>query len=241
VASQLSRLSILAINRLQAVHSQECHACGRHTSSFYVFGGRPFGCPYCRSSSRERFVLATIEQGRLPFPPTAADILHIAPSERGVVRRLSAGANYILGDLIPGRYDGKEVWQVDMTKLNPGQFGLPGFDLIYASHVLEHIPDDGAALRAAFASLKPGGAAWFLVPLGDGPTEEATPDMSMFERERRFGQWDHVRLYGMDIIERLKSAGFLVETISSCDFGTEAVFRLGLDPADRIFVCRKSC
>ena len=39
------------------------------------------------------------------------------------------------------------------------------FDIVYCSHVLEHIPDDRKAMSEIFRVLKPGGWALIQVPL----------------------------------------------------------------------------
>ena len=85
---------------------------------------------------------------------------------------------------------------------------LGSFDLIYASHVMEHVPDDSRVLANMHAALTPGGEAWLLVPLYDGPTIDGAPDLSGRERERRFGQWDHRRQYGEDFGARIAAHGF---------------------------------
>jgi SAM-dependent methyltransferase len=215
---------------------------------FYFFSYRPFGCPFCRSSPRERFVAYAFDRGLIARPPERARVLHVAPGERSLVRRFQAmSETYVAGDFDPRRYAWvpgiDEVVKVDLTKL---EFSTP-FDLIYASHVLEHIPDDGLALREVFDHLRVGGQAVFLVPLRGEVTEEGGPNLSAAERQRRFGQWDHVRQYGLDIVDRLERAGFEVTTLDAADTGADAMRRFGFethgyagDPeTDRIFVCRR--
>ncbi|MCS6842174.1 MAG: hypothetical protein NZ699_16670 [Roseiflexus sp.] len=60
------------------------------------------------------------------------------------------------------------------------------------------------------------------------------------ERERLFGQFDHVRWYGFDIVDRLSDSGFSVQTIRASDVAdAEAIERFGLDATEVIFVCVK--
>lgn len=227
---------------------QHCCACGRDVPGFYFFSYRPYGCPHCRSSPRERFVAYAFDQGLIPPLPDNASVLHIAPAERNLVRRFRAAAeSYVVGDVDPRRYARipgvGEVVYVDLTAIPFSR----AFDLIYASHVLEHIPDDRRAMREVYEHLRVGGLAVFLVPLRGEVTEDGEPDLSAAERQRRFGQWDHVRQYGSDIVDRLSEAGFEVTVLDAADLGPEPIWRFGFethgyagDPeTDRIFVCRR--
>jgi SAM-dependent methyltransferase len=235
------------LGTLGVTGEQHCCACGHDVPGFYFFSYRPYGCPHCRSSPRERFVAYAFDEGLIPRLPDGARVLHVAPAERSLVRRFRKGASsYVPGDMDPRRYSRipgvGEVVFVDLTKI---PFSAP-FDLIYASHVLEHIPDDRLAMRQVFAHLRVGGHAVFLVPLRGDVTEEG-PGLSAAERQRRFGQWDHVRQYGLDIVERLEQTGFVVTTLDAADTGANTMRRFGFethgyagDPeTDRIFVCRR--
>ena len=84
------------------------------------------------------------------------------------------------------------------------------FDVIYCSHVLEHVPDDRKAMREFPRVLKRGGWAILLVPINAGKTYEDASIAEPAERLRVFGQEDHVRNYGPDYVDRLREAGFAV-------------------------------
>lgn len=111
---------------------------------------------------------------------------------------------------------------------------LPGnhFDLIFCNHVLEHIPDDREAMRELFRVLRPGGTAIVQIPL-DATRESTFEDPSITDPEKRaelFGQYDHVRVYGMDFFDRLEAAGFRTEKIRIDKLFTPAeIGRYGLD------------
>jgi len=75
------------------------------------------------------------------------------------------------------------------------------------------------------------------VPLWDRPSEDGPPDLSPRERERRFGQWDHVRQYGRDFADRIRAAGFEVELIDAARLPAETVRRMAL--ADTLFRARR--
>jgi ubiquinone/menaquinone biosynthesis C-methylase UbiE len=122
------------------------------------------------------------------------------------------------------------------------QYPDNSFDAIYCSHVLEHIPDDRAAMRELFRVLKPGGWAILQVPLDS--TRETTyedPSITSFEaRERAYWQADHVRLYGRDYTAKLESTGFRVRVDWFVKTFTEGqIHRFGLDKSEGIHWCEK--
>jgi hypothetical protein len=117
---------------LEVADDQHCCACGRDVPGFYFFSYRPFGCPHCRSSPRERFVCHALDTGLVPALPDRARVLHVAPAERCLVRRFRASAGtYIAGDIDPRRYrrDAGRVDRVDLTELSDPD----PFDLIYGT------------------------------------------------------------------------------------------------------------
>ena len=61
------------------------------------------------------------------------------------------------------------------------------FDVIYCSHVLEHVPDDCKAMRESPRVLKRGGWAILLVPINAGKTYEDASITEPAERLRVFG------------------------------------------------------
>jgi hypothetical protein len=75
---------------------------------------------------------------------------------------------------------------------------------------------------------------------GGGTDEDPTiadPD----ERNRRFGQWDHVRLYGKDdFLARLSEAGFEVSTFSPFEAMPAEAKRLHLNPSEILPICQKA-
>ena len=82
------------------------------------------------------------------------------------------------------------------------------FDLIVCNHVLEHVPRDDLAISELYRVLKPGGVAILQVPISVklNKTIEEPSMMDPRERERRFGQFDQVRIYGSDYPQRLAAA-----------------------------------
>ncbi len=185
-------------------------------------------------------MLALLDEGRLQLPE-GGRFLHVAPSERHVAARMRAGGEYVAVDLQPRTYGGAEVRALDLRDLwrRHDEFGT--FDVVYASHVLEHIVDDHAALTAVRQSLaERGGELWALVPLVDGPTDDGDGSENVREREERFGQWDHVRQYGTDFASRLVDSGFSVQRIDIDVFPARTAVRFGLSDEDVVWRCQTS-
>ena len=60
------------------------------------------------------------------------------------------------------------------------------------------------------------------------------------ERNKAFGQYDHVRIYGMDFFDRLEEAGFMVEKCEyTSKFTSEEINKYCLPNREIIPVCRK--
>jgi SAM-dependent methyltransferase len=213
-----------------------CSACKAEVVAFYRYGSEAaWGCPECLASPRERFVNFALDNGFLQLRANAR-VLHVAPSERSLVRRFCQAGDYVAGDIAPGRYRHVRAVELDLT----ADFRCGLFDLIYASHVLEHIPDDMRALRNVYSHLTSGGQFWALVPIEGTTTREGTPNMTAREREREFGLWDHVRQYGMDFADRLAAVGFDVRVIAADGLPPSSRLKHGLPKTEHVFVAMKA-
>ena len=90
--------------------------------------------------------------------------------------------------------------------------------------------------------LKPGGLAIMQVPLDPdyNKTDEDPSIKDQAERERRFRQYDHVRLYGKDYPERLTAAGFKVTTFDAAkELPAEWFSKYALPKREMLYVCTK--
>lgn len=116
------------------------------------------------------------------------------------------------------------------------------YDYILCNHVLEHIDDDIKAMSELYRVLKKGGVGIFQIPI-DIKRKKTFEDPSITEpkeRNRRFGQYDHVRIYGMDYFDRLFSVGFSVQQIHYAkNLTKEEITRYCLNPKEIIPVCKK--
>ncbi|MDX1279152.1 class I SAM-dependent methyltransferase [Oceanihabitans sediminis] len=94
-------------------------------------------------------------------------------------------------------------------------FADNSYDVILCNHVLEHIPDDTKAMQELYRVLKPGGYAILQIPQ-DLSREKTFEDDSITDKKERakiFGQYDHVRVYGRDYFDKLRSIGFQVAEV----------------------------
>lgn len=180
-----------------------CHVCATFVQRFVEHRGRfNARCPNCGSLERHRFSVMAIQK-KFGSDQTFRRILHIAP-ERAVGRylRSHAAASYVTMDL----YAPKVSVNCDIAQT---PFCSDEFDLIYCSHVLEHVPHDRAAMKELYRILAPQGLLVVMVPIGHGSTDESPEKAASPElRALNFGQDDHVRRYGLDIVDRLNEAEF---------------------------------
>ena len=115
-------------------------------------------------------------------------------------------------------------------------------DVIICNHVLEHIIDDRKAMSELFRVLRPWGFYILQVPIYKD-AKETFEDFSIIsskEREKYFGQKDHVRVYGKDYKRRLESAGFKIELYDiKKDLSIKEIKILGLNQEEILYVCQK--
>ena len=162
-------------------------------------------------------------------------MLHVAP-ERCLESRFreTIGENYITADL----FNPRAMVKMDVAEI---KYGDESFDVIYCSHVLEHVEDDRRAMREFYRVLKKNGWAILLVPICGEKTFEDPSVVEPQERLRVFGQADHVRIYGPDYVDRLRGAGFKVKVTTVDDlFEKNDAIRMGLTPiSGEIYYCTK--
>lgn len=215
-----------------------CPVCEARLSGFLnLYRHYNLLCPICGSLQRHRFMAIFIQEWLMPRLPLDRTwkMLHIAP-EPGLTARFSAlpGIEYLSADL----FNPLAMEQMDICDIH---HPAKAFDLIYCSHVLEHVEDDRKALREFHRVLTADGLVVIAVPITSPSTFEDPAVTSPFERERLFGQHDHLRVYGWDVVERFKQAGFTVRVIHRSDLvGESAVERMGLAADETLFVLDKS-
>ena len=164
--------------------------------------------PSTLSLERHRLLWLFLEK-ETDFFSKPHKLLHFAP-EQAFYRRFKAlkHIDYTTTDLNSPLADVK----ADICSL---PFEDESFDTILCNHVLEHIKEDTKAMREIFRVLKKGGWAILQIPqdLDRETTFEDDSITDQKERTKIFGQYDHVRIYGRDYFDKLKSIGFEVNPI----------------------------
>jgi peptidoglycan/xylan/chitin deacetylase (PgdA/CDA1 family)/SAM-dependent methyltransferase len=194
------RARALVAGRLRPGPQRSCPVCG-YVGVFERIGTRPNGlCPGCGSLERHRFIVSTVGPaiGRRARNRRA---LILAPDPLlGMLR--SAFETVVTADIARDDVDLK----FDLQKL---PFKSGAFDLILATHVLDEIEDDRAALRECQRCLSEGG--WLIAPV---PILAGETTIELDER-RSDGK---IRLAGRDYLAQIAADGFVpVETFEPLD------------------------
>lgn len=217
-----------------------CPCCQHTFRRFLPYSNRSHAlCPGCGSLERHRLYWLYLQKNTSFFEQNQT-VLHFAPAYilQDKFSKLD-NLNYITTDLL---IPGVDI-HMDITDI---LFRDEVFDVVFCSHILEHVPDDIGAMREIYRVLKPTGWALFQTPIDyDLESTFEDPDaVTPEQRERLFGQDDHVRQYGRDFRERLVEAGFQVEIYQFKDhFSNSEISQYGLTSTEKIteeiFICRK--
>ena len=221
--------------RLKKLKMVECPICkwrGKEFLRFSKTGRKNAKCPRCRSAERHRLYYLYLKKNL--NRSKSLTFLHIAP-EKSITSFIKTFKNisYLSADLDPANAMVSE----DITNTS---FEDDSFDIIFCSHVLEHVDDDRKAMRELRRILKPSGFAMLQVPIKN--IEETFEDFSVTtpeERERVFGQKDHVRIYGKDYVDRLIESGFKVKVDRFVDTLSDEAVKKYVLSKESIYICTK--
>lgn len=202
-------------------------------------------CPTCGSLERHR-LLYLLFQKRFSYllEKTKINLLHFAPEKLFYNYFLEhENINYFPVDIDSNTYEKQNIHikqEVDMQDI---PYNNDTFDFIYNCHVLEHVPDDLKAMGELYRVLKRDGVCITMVPLSNIKETFENPEYNTPELRRKYyGQEDHLRIYGLDFIDKLESVGFNVEKVT-VDNLLKSEFDKSLykvtNELDVIFVCTK--
>ncbi len=205
-------------------------------NNYHIIGGgyrENCTCPFCESGDRERWLYYILKKYTDIFE-TDGRVLHFAPEKRiEHYIKLNGNIDYYPCDIVAG----KTAHIVDITDI---QFREDTFDYIISNHVMEHIIDEKKAVSEIKRVLKPKGRWIFSFPICmDIKTYQDDSIVTEEERLNRYGQKDHVRLYGYDYIERFEKYGLKLEVFSPKDELKEKdILRYGLINDDVIIMAQ---
>lgn len=218
----------------------ECTVCEKHFKKFmpYGYGSETKSnrlCPSCLSLERHRLLWLYFKQKTNLFTEELS-LLHMAPEQPFIKRfRSLNNLKYVTADLLSPIADVK-------TDIRNMSFKDNSFDVFICNHVMEHIDEEQKALKEIYRILKPNGWAILQVPI-DYSLDVTYEDESITdpkEREKHFGQYDHVRQYGKDYPEHIRKAGFkVIEDNFIKSFSDNEIERYRFDKNEIIYLCVK--
>ena len=206
-----SGIGLKVVGIFYAGNAVECPICGSHYKSFLPYGRinpRPNAlCPSCLSLERHRLIWLFLK-ARTNFLSQKLSVLHIAP-EPCFMKRFEKihGESYITADIE------SPLAKVKMD-IHQIPFGDSTFDVVLCNHVLEHVQNDILAMGEIRRVLKPGGWSIMQVPFFSPVPETTLEDSAITdprEREKAYGQHDHVRKFGKDYAWRIQKSGLTPE------------------------------
>ena len=225
-------------------HSKDLNPIGIDNATIQKYqiigaGRRNAGCPKCGSTDRERLIYIYLNNELKLFDQPHTKILHIAPEIVIMRKFLEHGfTNYYCGDFFAegqhADYSHDMVKHMDVQNL---PFDDNSFNIVICNHVLEHVHDDEKAMKEIYRVLNRGGTAILQVPvspiLGETISDSSLTDPKVLEE--KFGQKDHVRLFGKDYPSKLESYGFVVKMLKL----QQKYSKFGLNPEEVLFIGRK--
>lgn len=237
ILQTISPLVMKVLSHFNKGKDVECPVCQSQFKRFLPYGriARENAlCPNCLALERHRLMWLFLKE-KTDFFTGKLKVLHVAP-ENCFIDRFEALPNldYVTADI-----------ESPLAKVKMDIHSIPfpdnSFDVIFCNHVLEHVDDDMLACSEFNRVLKSDG--WGILQSPVYSLDKTIEDKTITdpaEREKLFGQRDHVRKFGKDYAERLRESGLQIEENHFVkDLSPEKIKRYALAPNEVIFVCKK--
>lgn len=191
-------------------------------------------CPCCAGLDRMRWVYWVLKNFTSIFQ-SHCTVIHFAP-EKQISEKIQNNVycDYYPGDIV--RYG--TIHRIDVTNI---PYNDKMADFIIINHVMEHVKDEKKAINELVRVLKDEGKLIMSFPISRmQKTFEDDSFISEIDREKYYGQEDHVRLYGIDFKEHIESYGLKVQTFSPKDYLSDKdINKYGLIEDDVVLICSK--
>ena len=194
-------------------------------------------CPHCFSKSRQRLEVLIFEKNPDWFRQGSAVCLHFAKE-----------------DCFDRFYKEHPEIEVHNCDKYPSEIGMEQMDIlaipylestvdfVVANQILEHVENDYTAMKEVKRVLKNGGKFIVTVPINlvAAETFEDQSITSEAERLEKYGQKDHVRMYGLDFKNRLQTVFEHVDEYKAREmYSKDEMYQYALSPEESVFVCTK--
>ena len=217
----------------------DCPICRKSFKKFFPYGREARDnalCTNCLSLERHRLIYLYLKRETSIFTKNT-QLLHIAPEACLIdIFRKSDNIEYTTADLYSPLADIK----MDIHNM---PFDDNNFDFILCNHVLEHVENDIKALSEIKRVLKKGGRAIVQVPFYHPIPDKTIEDKSITskaDREKIYGQDDHVRKYGKDYDKRLKEVGLKTMVVNQNKFLSNSEQKMyAIDSTESLYVIEK--
>ncbi|MDR1725220.1 MAG: class I SAM-dependent methyltransferase [Bacteroidales bacterium] len=230
---RIVKMAVTMIKPLYLGNKVKCPVCGKHYRKFLPYGyvnARPNAlCPNCLSLERHRLLWMYFQQ--TDILKSNKSFLHIAPEICFINRLKKTNLYYKTADL-------ESPWADLHFNIENIPLADESFDFIMANHILEHVEHLDKALSELYRILKPHGQAILLSPVNRNlpHTYEDASITNPLEREKAFGQKDHVRMFGLDYAQVLAQSGFSVEENSEFinQFSKKEIYKFGFGEINKL-------
>lgn len=220
-----------------------CNSTFRVFATYGVDKRKNARCLNCNSLERHRLLWKYLNEKTNHLEGKKFKMLHFAP-QRMFLKKFSSHPNidYTPCDINPETYEYYNIHKIEKVDVMNIPFSDNSFDMVMCNHVLEHIEDYKVGMSELYRVMKKGGWGIFQVPI-DYSRETTFEDDSITdpkERERVFGQFDHLRIFGKDYKNQLESVGFNVtENNYVNQFTDEEINKFGFSKDEKIYYCVK--